>query len=344
MIIEDDPHQLLEGIIISSYAIKCHLAYIYIRGEMALGYERLWEAVREAKAKGFLGKNILGTGFDLDVVIHRGAGAYICGEETGLLESLEGKRGYPRIKPPFPATHGLFGCPDHREQRRDARLRAAHRAARRRLVPRHRTGEEPWPEALLRVRSRRPTGRLRAADGHAAARDHLRACRRHPERPPAEGASFPGGASMPPFTAGEIDVPMDMDSVQKAGLVPRLGGHHGDGRLHLHGVGAAQPDQLLPPRVVRPVHAVPRGHRLARPRAARARERRPRRRPTSTCSSTSPTTSRATPSARWPTAPPCRRGRSPPSSAPSSSSTPPSAAARCDPSAAPLRSSCPAHA
>src|SRR5262249_19822752 len=111
VIIEDDPHQLLEGVIISSYAIKCHLAYIYIRGEMLLGYERLWQAVREAKAAGFIGKNILGTGFDLEVVVHRGAGAYICGEETGLLESLEGKRGYPRIKPPFPATQGLFNCP-----------------------------------------------------------------------------------------------------------------------------------------------------------------------------------------------------------------------------------------
>src|SRR5262249_9755499 len=91
LILEDDPHQLLEGVIISSYAIRCRLAYIYIRGEMLVGYERLWEAVREAHAKGFLGKNILGTGYDLEVVIHRGAGAYICGEETGLLESLEGK-------------------------------------------------------------------------------------------------------------------------------------------------------------------------------------------------------------------------------------------------------------
>src|SRR5262245_18428938 len=79
LIIEDDPHQLLGGVIIWSYAIRCHLAYIYIRGEMTVGYERLWEAVREAEAKGFLGKNILGSGFDLQVVIHRGAGAYICG-------------------------------------------------------------------------------------------------------------------------------------------------------------------------------------------------------------------------------------------------------------------------
>src|SRR5262249_33358055 len=88
-----DPQPLLEGVIISSFAIKCHLAYIYIRGEMLLGYQRLWDAVREAREAGLLGKNILGTGYDLEVVVHRGAGAYICGEETGLLESLEGKRG-----------------------------------------------------------------------------------------------------------------------------------------------------------------------------------------------------------------------------------------------------------
>src|SRR5262249_57724580 len=104
-------HQLLEGVIIASFAIKSHLAYIYIRGEMLLGYQRLWDAVREAREAGLLGKNILGTGYDLEVVVHRGAGAYICGEETGLLESLEGKRGDPRIKPPVPATQGLFDCP-----------------------------------------------------------------------------------------------------------------------------------------------------------------------------------------------------------------------------------------
>src|SRR5213592_4427157 len=110
-IIEDDPHQLLEGIIISSYAIRCHTAYIYIRGEFARGGRVLEEAITQARAKGLLGRNILGTGFDLEVWVHRGAGAYICGEETGLIESLEGKRAYPRIKPPFPAVYGLFGCP-----------------------------------------------------------------------------------------------------------------------------------------------------------------------------------------------------------------------------------------
>jgi NADH-quinone oxidoreductase subunit F len=111
MLLERDPHQLLEGIAIASYAIQCNLAFVYCRGEFALGYDRLVRAIADAKAKGYLGKDILGTGFDLDVVVHRGAGAYICGEETALLESLEGERGMPRLKPPFPAIEGLYAKP-----------------------------------------------------------------------------------------------------------------------------------------------------------------------------------------------------------------------------------------
>lgn len=112
VIIHKDPHQLLEGMIIACYANNVHLAYIYIRGEMMDGAKILQNAINEAKSKGFLGKNILGSGYDLEIYIHRGAGAYICGEETGLIESLEGKRPYPRIKPPyFPAVLGLYQCP-----------------------------------------------------------------------------------------------------------------------------------------------------------------------------------------------------------------------------------------
>jgi len=111
MLVERDPHQLLEGIAIASYAIGCNKAFIYLRGEFALGFERLEAARLEAMAAGFLGENILGTGYDLDVVIHRGAGAYICGEETALLSSLEGDRGQPRIRPPFPAVAGLYAKP-----------------------------------------------------------------------------------------------------------------------------------------------------------------------------------------------------------------------------------------
>ena len=111
-IIHEDPHQLLEGILISCYALNARTAYIYIRGEFPAGAKILERAIEEARTHNFLGKNILGSGFDAEVYIHRGAGAYICGEETGLIESLEGKRGYPRIKPPyFPAVLGLYMCP-----------------------------------------------------------------------------------------------------------------------------------------------------------------------------------------------------------------------------------------
>jgi NADH-quinone oxidoreductase subunit F len=105
------PHLLIEGLIVSSYALGSHVTYIYIRGEYAWIIDILETAISEAKNNGFLGKNILGSGFDLEIYVHRGAGAYICGEETALLESLEGKRGNPRIKPPFPAVKGAWDRP-----------------------------------------------------------------------------------------------------------------------------------------------------------------------------------------------------------------------------------------
>ena len=111
-IIHKDPHQLLEGILISCFALNARAAYIYIRGEFPEGAKILERAIEEARQHNFLGRNVLGSGFDVEVYVHRGAGAYICGEETGLIESLEGKRGYPRIKPPyFPAVLGLYMCP-----------------------------------------------------------------------------------------------------------------------------------------------------------------------------------------------------------------------------------------
>jgi NADH-quinone oxidoreductase subunit F len=111
-IIHQDPHQMIEGILISCFALNVHTAYIYIRGEFPEGAKILERAIEEARAHNFLGKNMLGMGFDVEIFIHRGAGAYICGEETGLIESLEGKRAYPRIKPPyFPAVLGLYLSP-----------------------------------------------------------------------------------------------------------------------------------------------------------------------------------------------------------------------------------------
>ncbi|HZT13797.1 MAG TPA: NADH-quinone oxidoreductase subunit NuoF [Candidatus Baltobacteraceae bacterium] len=111
MLLEETPHLVLEGILLGAYGIGSHHAYMYIRGEFKRGYEIFMTAVREAREAGFIGKNVLGSGYDLEVTVHRGAGAYICGEETALLNSLEGKRGEPRLKPPFPAVAGLYGMP-----------------------------------------------------------------------------------------------------------------------------------------------------------------------------------------------------------------------------------------
>jgi NADH-quinone oxidoreductase subunit F len=111
VLMEEDPHQVLEGILLASYATRARVAYFYLRYEYGKSYRVLQKAIDELYAANLLGTNILGKGFDLDVYLHRGAGAYICGEETGLIESLEGKRGWPRIKPPFPAVEGAFRKP-----------------------------------------------------------------------------------------------------------------------------------------------------------------------------------------------------------------------------------------
>ncbi len=110
-ILRHEPHKLIEGALLSGFAIQSHTSYIYIRGEYYREAERLQEAIDEAYAEGLLGKNAAGSGWDFDLYVHRGAGAYICGEETAMLESLEGRRGMPRLKPPFPAIMGLYGCP-----------------------------------------------------------------------------------------------------------------------------------------------------------------------------------------------------------------------------------------
>ncbi len=110
-IIRHDPHKLIEGALVAGYAMRARAAYIYIRGEFIREAETLFKAVAEAYDAGLLGKNAAGSGYDFDVFVHRGAGAYICGEETAMIESLEGKKGQPRLKPPFPAGAGLYGCP-----------------------------------------------------------------------------------------------------------------------------------------------------------------------------------------------------------------------------------------
>ena len=111
MLLEEAPHLVLEGILLGSYGINSHHAFMYIRGEFKEGYEIFMKAVEDARAAGFIGKNLFGTGYDIEVTVHRGAGAYICGEETALINSIEGRRGEPRLKPPFPAVSGLYNMP-----------------------------------------------------------------------------------------------------------------------------------------------------------------------------------------------------------------------------------------
>ncbi|HSD10165.1 MAG TPA: NADH-quinone oxidoreductase subunit NuoF [Candidatus Binatia bacterium] len=215
-IIEFDPHQLLEGIVITSYAIRCHKAFIYIRGEFFLGAKVLERAIAEAQAKGYLGKNVFGRGFDLDVVVHRGAGAYICGEETGLIESLEGKRAYPRVKPPFPATYGVFGSPT-----------IVNNVETLACVPHIVSRGPAWFKSIGPEKG--PGPKLYCVSGHVERPGVYELPMGTPLReilythcggiPGGRKlkAVIPGGSSVPVFRADEIDVPMDFDSVAQAG-------------------------------------------------------------------------------------------------------------------------------
>jgi NADH-quinone oxidoreductase subunit F len=217
--IERDPHRLIEATVVSAHAIRSKTAFVYIRGEFHEGYRILDRALQEATAAGYVGRNILGTGVDVDIVIHRGAGAYECGEETALLESLEGKRGQPRIRPPFPAVVGLYGCPTIINNvetlacvplilERGADWFAAH-GVEKNTGPKlysisghvKRPGSYEAPMGRITLRE------LIFGQGYAQGiRDGRRL-----------KAVVPGGSSTPVLTAGEIDVGMDFDSLARAG-------------------------------------------------------------------------------------------------------------------------------
>jgi NADH-quinone oxidoreductase subunit F len=215
-IIEYNPHLLIEGTSIAAYAIQSHTAYIYIRGEFVFGARVLEEALAEAYAKGHLGRNIYGTGFDLDIFVHRGAGAYICGEETGLIESLEGKRAYPRVKPPFPATYGVFGAPT-----------IVNNVETLACIPAIVTRGAEWFKSIGPERS--PGPKLFCMSGHivrpgvyelpmgTSLREliftHAGGI---PNGRQVKGV-IPGGSSVPVLSAAELDVAMDFESVAKAG-------------------------------------------------------------------------------------------------------------------------------
>jgi NADH-quinone oxidoreductase subunit F len=215
-IMECDPHQVIEGVIIASYAVGARRAYVYIRGEFYLGYKRLIQAIAEAYDHGFLGKNILGSGFDLDISVQRGAGAYICGEETAMIESLEGKPGNPRLKPPFPAQVGVFGYPTL-VQNIETLACVKHILLR---------GPE-WFAGIGTADSKGP--KIFSVSGHVnqpgnyelplgtplseIIYDHAGGVRQGRRIK----AVIPGGTSTPILTADQLDTPMAFETLEKAG-------------------------------------------------------------------------------------------------------------------------------
>jgi NADH-quinone oxidoreductase subunit F len=222
-ILERDPHALLEGMVIAAYTIGSHKAYVYIRGEYFRSARRFGRAVEEAYANGWLGKNIQGSGFDLDVVIHRGAGAYICGEETALLTSLEGGKGFPKLKPPFPAISGLFQCPTivnnvetlacvpfivREGAERFAELGALRQGGTRLFSVSGHVNRPGLYEAPVGVTLRELIDNY--AEGVLGGRKLK--------------AVIPGGISAKVLTADEIDVRMDFDSLMAAGTMAGSGG------------------------------------------------------------------------------------------------------------------------
>jgi NADH-quinone oxidoreductase subunit F len=224
LLIEKDPHAIIEGTIISAYAIGSHTAFIYIRGELAFGAKVLERAIKEAAKAGYLGKNILGSGYDLDLILHRGAGAYICGEETGLLSSLEGGKGWPKVKPPFPATHGLFGCPtvvNNVETLASLPWIVEQGAARYAAIG----TEKSKGTKLFSVSGhiKRP-GVYEVDMGYPFKKFLEEDCGGVPNGNKLKGV-IPGGASMPVLRADELDgISMDYESFQAAGTLLGSGG------------------------------------------------------------------------------------------------------------------------
>jgi NADH-quinone oxidoreductase subunit F len=210
-----NPHALVEGVIIGSYAIGANTAFIYVRGEVLHVVRRLQQAVQEAYQAGYLGKNIKGSGFDLDIIVHAGAGAYICGEETAMLDSLEGRRGQPRLRPPFPAVAGLYACPT-----------VVNNVESIASVPYIVSRGVDWFESMGTEKSKGVT--LYSLSGHVTTPGQYEAPLGITLAEILDLAGgvraghrlkfwTPGGSSTPLLTAEHLDVPLDFEGVAEAG-------------------------------------------------------------------------------------------------------------------------------
>ena len=224
VLLHHEPHLLIEGLVISAFAVGANTAYLYVRGEFPKAVEIFEKALVEARTRNFLGQNVLGTGFNLEIYLHRGAGAYICGEETGLIESLEGKRAYPRIKPPFPAVQGLFNCPT-----------VVNNVETLCNIPHIINKGAAWFSGLGVQGSSgtrivcvsgavRNPGYYEIEMGKLTLRELIfDVCGGLPEGRTLKGV-IPGGSSMPVLTPDKIDVTLDFDAIVKAGSMAGSGG------------------------------------------------------------------------------------------------------------------------
>jgi NADH-quinone oxidoreductase subunit F len=222
-LMEMDPHQLIEGMIIAGRAIGSHQGFIYIRGEYRYVLDIVDAAIAEAYSRGYLGKDILGSGFDFDLLIHTGAGAYECGEESALMESLEGKRGYPRIKPPFPAVVGLYGCPTIINNVETLSAVPSIILEGGEVYANRGTPKNGGTRMLCIAGHVNKPGIYEVPLGMNMKKFIYEVAGGIPKNKKIK-AVIPGGSSCPLLTGDEIDIAMDYDSVAKAGSMLGSGG------------------------------------------------------------------------------------------------------------------------
>ena len=232
--LEDDPHQLIEGMIIAGYAIQATKGIIYIRGEYYKGYERTEQAVIEARKAGYLGKNLFGTDFEFDIILHRGAGAYICGEETALMNSYEGLRANPRLKPPFPAQAGVYSRPTTINNVTSL-ASAVHIINKGAAWFSNMGSEDSKGTKLYQISGPVARPGVYEMPMGATFRELVYDLAGGPTMPIK--ALIPGGSSTPmfPFTDEYLDTPMDYGSITKKGLDAGHGRRHPHPQREVHG-------------------------------------------------------------------------------------------------------------
>ena len=259
-VLESDPQRVIEGMAIAAYAVGASKGYIYVRAEYPLAVQRLDRALREARRRGFLGNNICGTPFSFDIEIRLGAGAFVCGEETALIASIEGKRGTPRPRPPYPAVSGLWGCTHADQQRGNLRQHRAHSAQRRASgIAGIGTDKSKGTKVFALTGKITNTGLIEVPMGMTLREIIFGIGGGVPDghKFKAVQTGGPSGGCIP---EEHLDLPVELRIADRGRIDHGLGRHDRHGRHLLHGGRGPLLHGVLHDRVVRQVHSVPRGH------------------------------------------------------------------------------------